>query len=90
MLYTHTAEPLNTELETPDADVKVGEISVKLGYYLNANLRICLICPLTPENVSVGSYLVDVKTPNTRRPLGWSVSSRNMLSEKGAGGFSHR
>lgn len=36
MLYTHTAEPLNTELETPDVDVKVGKIKVRLGYYLNA------------------------------------------------------
>lgn len=38
------------------------------------------------RNVTVGvgrSYLVDVKTPNTNRPLGWSVSSKNILSVKG-------
>lgn len=46
-----------------------------------------MICPLTSENVTVGSYLVDVKTPNTRRPLGWSFSSKNMLSEKEQTGF---
>lgn len=39
------------------------------------------------RNVTVGcveptsSYLVDVKTPNTNRPLGWSVSSKNTFSE---------
>lgn len=29
------------------------------------------------------SYLVDVKTPNTNRPLGCSVSSKNTLSVRG-------
>lgn len=41
------------------------------------------------SNITVGcvepssSYLVDVKTPNTNRPLGWSVSSKNTFSERG-------